>query len=303
MNINRVFCIALTLSYGLATALPTLAQTTTLFSDTFNRASLTVGAPTTYSTQVTSGDGGASIISSQFLRLTNDSSASANASGRVFVTGDTAHFDGFQPQLHTNVGALTWSFNAKSNRTSDPGGFGAGNYGLAVVLAATSSDLTAASGYAVAYGNPGAPDPIRLVRFTGGIDTDSNLTTLLSSGVSDLAGFANYASIKVRYTPQSDSWELFVRDDGASAWENPTTVSTQIGSAVVDSTFTHSPISSFGYTWNYNSGANQSAQFDNFLLTQTISPTAAPEPMSFAFVVVGIPVLRRRRRASGGTWA
>ena len=78
MNLNRINCIALALTGGLVFSLPATAQTTTLFTDDFNRVSLTTGAPTTYLTSVTAGDGGASLVSSQFLRLTNDATAAAN---------------------------------------------------------------------------------------------------------------------------------------------------------------------------------------------------------------------------------
>ncbi len=296
MNLNRINCIALALTGGLVFSLPATAQTTTLFTDDFNRVSLTTGAPTTYLTSVTAGDGGASLVSSQFLRLTNDATAAANTSGRVFVTGETASFTGFQSVLSTNSGELSWCFNAKSNRASDPGGFGAGTYSLAVVLGATGSDLMSASGYAIAYGNPGSPDPIRLVRFSGGLDADSNLTTLISSGAADLAGFADYFSVKVSYTTSSNEWRLFVRDDGASAWSDPTSIATQIGSALADTTFTSTPLTHFGYAWNYNSAASQSAQFDNFSVS-SLSGASAPEPSALALLLPGLALLGRRRRA------
>ena len=292
---NRNLNLAFASLSSLLSALPATAQTT-LFSDNFNRAALTVSAPTTYTTTVTAGDGGASIVASDFLRLTNDATVAGNASGRVFVTGATSSFTSFQQSLASNASTLEWSFNAKSNRNSDPGGFGAGNYSLAVVLGASGSDLTTANGYAIAYGNSGAPDPIRLVKFAGGLDADSNLTTMISSGAADLSGFANYFSVKVRYAPSTDSWQLFIRDDGTSSWSDPGTVLSQIGSTVTDSTYTSAPLTHFGFGWNYNSAANQSAQFDNFQVS-ALSSTAAPEPSTLLLLLPGLCLLRRRFRA------
>jgi trimeric autotransporter adhesin len=296
-NLNLAFASLVSLFF----TLPATAQTT-LFSDNFNRAALTVSAPTTYTTTVTAGDGGASIVASDFLRLTNDATTAGNASGRVFVTGATSSFTSFQQSLASNTSTLEWSFNAKSNRNSDPGGFGAGNYSLAVVLGASGSDLTTANGYAIAYGNSGAPDPIRLVKFAGGLDADANLTTMISSGAADLSGFANYFSVKVRYTPSTDSWQLFVRDDGASGWSDPSTSSAQIGSTVMDSTYTSTPLTHFGFGWNYNSAASQSAQFDNFTLNSAAS-TSAPEPSTLLLLLAGFGIISsclnlKRRHAS-----
>jgi hypothetical protein len=252
-----------------------------LFRDDFNRAALTVGAPTTYTTSVTSGDGDASIVSGSTLQLTNDATAAANGSGRVWVAGQTASFSGFSPTLSSNAGALSWSFNARYNRTTNPGGFDANLYSLAVILGATSSDLTTANGYAIAYGNAGAPDPIRLVRFTGGLDADANLTTLISSGASDLAAVNDYFSVKVLYNPTTNDWQLFVRDDGASTWGDPQSASALVGTAF-DTAYTATPLTHFGFLWNYNTATNQSAQFDSFQLA------TIPEPSTGMLLVVGI---------------
>ncbi|MBB6052168.1 hypothetical protein [Armatimonas rosea] len=264
-----------------------------LFRDDFNRAALTVGAPTTYTTTVTSGDGDASIVGGSFLQLTNDGTAAANASGRVWVAGQTMSFSGFSPTLSSNAGALSWSFNARYNRTTNPGGFDANLYSMAVILGATSSDLTTANGYAIAYGNAGAPDPIRLVRFTGGLDADANLTTLISSGASDLAAVNDYFSVRVLYNPNTNDWQLLVRDDGTSAWGDPQTVSTSVGTAF-DTAYTATPLTHFGFLWNYNTATNQTVQFDNFQLA------TVPEPSTGMLVVVGLAMILAWRQERVG---
>src|SRR5260370_25835838 len=64
-----------------------------VFSDTFNRSSLTASAPTTYTTTVTAGVGAASINGSSLLEITNDStqahlSVIKSASPVVVVPGN-----------------------------------------------------------------------------------------------------------------------------------------------------------------------------------------------------------------------
>lgn len=254
-----------------------------LFQDDFNRSVLT-GGSTLYTTTLTNlpgNDGGARLVGGA-LELTNDLSSATNVAGRVMVTTSTSAFSGFQQSLADNAQPLRWSFNARYNRTTNPGGFDANLYSLAVVLGATGSDLTLASGYAVVYGNTGTPDPIRLVRFTGGLDQDSKLTTLISSGGADLAAVNNFFSVGVNYFPTTNQWQLFVRDDGASAWGDPRTVSSPVGQPSSDATFTQTPLTHAGFLWNYNTAASQSALFDNFQLA------ILPEPKSAFLLLFGL---------------
>jgi hypothetical protein len=239
-------------------------EAATLF-DNYNRADLNAGAPTTYTVTVTAGDGGASISGSSYLLVTNDATGGANANGRVFVTAPTSSLP-INSTLSSNSGIVEWTFNMKYNRTTNPAGFQSGSYGVAVALGATSSDLMAANGYAVVYGNTGTPDPIRLVKFAGGLDLDVNITTLCSSGVSDIAAVTNYASVRVTYEPATNYWKLYVRDDGASAWGDPNDggVTVQKGSTATDNTYTGAALPNWGYFWNYSTAANTTSQFDNY---------------------------------------
>ena len=82
------------------------------------------------------------------LELTNDASATANANGWVFAQTVTQH----HPTLNLNTD-VTWSFNMRQI-TSDPGGFTAGNHGVAFVLAGSSATAaTTGQGYAVVLGS------------------------------------------------------------------------------------------------------------------------------------------------------
>jgi trimeric autotransporter adhesin len=269
----RVFLAVLLLALA---GLRTTAQV--LFRDDFNRAALTTGAPSTYTTTVYGGDGDA-LLSGGTLQLTNDGSSATNAVGRVAVTGLSG-----VSMLSASQTTLCWTFNARTNRTTNPGGFDSNLYSLAVVLGATGGDLTQASGYAIAYGNAGTPDPIRLVHFTGGLDADTNLTTLVSSGAADLSTVSNYFSVKVLYTPNTDTWQLYLRDDGPTAWSDPATTGALIGTAT-DATYATTPLTHFGFLWNYNTAAGQLAQFDNFQLA------AIPEPPTALIFLAGIAII------------
>ena len=146
-------------------------QTSTLLDD-FNRPnSSTVGNSwvETETTPVT----GATITTNQ-LRL------SSGVLGKDFVTRDVS--SRYSPVSRANAGLLTWAWNMQQSRPN-PSGFLNNNYGIAFVLAASSADLLTGNGYAVVYGNTGASDSLRLVRYTGGLTANANLKTLVSVAV------------------------------------------------------------------------------------------------------------------------
>ncbi|MBK6815953.1 MAG: hypothetical protein IPG82_10990 [Saprospiraceae bacterium] len=220
----------------------------------------------TYSTVVTAGDGGASINGSNFLQITNDNSGAANALGMTFITGPLSTYASpFINTLASNDGVIEWTFNMRYGRTTAPSGFDGGNYGIAAVLAASSSDLTTANGYAIVYGGTETTKRYKLVSFNNGLDLNSNITDIISNTSSAPANFNNYVSLRVRYNPSTNEWSMYFRDDGSSGWGDPSAgVSNQVGSTIVNSTFTNTVLSAFGFLWNYNTLAAQVAQFDNF---------------------------------------
>ncbi|HEX8524416.1 MAG TPA: zinc-dependent metalloprotease family protein [Tepidisphaeraceae bacterium] len=242
------------------------------YADNFNRAALN-GGSTVYTPTVTAGDGGASITNSDVLTLTNDAGTAANVAGTVFVTTPTSAYAGFNRQLHQNTGMLTWSLNMRQARTN-PSGFASTNYGAAYILGASNNVFSgsgAGNGYAIVMGNNSSPDPIRLVKFTGGLA--GTVTDLTSSAAQDVSN--HYFSIKVTYNPATDQWSLFTRDDGTTAFTDPKSGTlAQSGSTVTDSTFTNSTLTHSGALWTYSSGANQTASFDNISLS--LPNVAAP---------------------------
>ena len=218
----------------------------------------------------------------------------------------TAPFSNITPGLNTtltsNTSLVTWSVNMKASRTmsSSSNTYADGSYYLAVVLCATGSDLTAANtnGYALilqrsidnaAGVNPGA---VRLVKFQNGIGSQALgsivssaliTTPALNAGAAPSAAAPNNLSLKVAYNPDFDSWQLFYREDAsATTFVDPSTGTfLSAGSAVVDATYTTTPVTHFGYLAGLSTStsvANQ-MQIDNFKINLSAIPAFTPPPV------------------------
>ena len=215
------------------------------------------------------------------LELTNDASATANVAGWAFAYTSTSGFS--QPYNSTldNIdGLVTWYVNLRQIRP-DPAGFGSGNYGLAFILAGSSTTAyNSGSGYALALGQSGSTDPLRLVKYSAGI---SSLTNLITSNTSALTDFGNeYLSVKVTYDPSTNTWEMFLRNDGTSAFSDPlsgTLVSLGTG---VDNPYTSDTLAYLGAYWQGSTSASQTAFFDNITVqvTPNIAVYASPSALS-----------------------
>ncbi len=218
----------------------------------------------------------------------------------------TAPFSNITPGLNTtltnNTSLVTWSVNMKASRTmsSSSNTYADGSYYLAVVLCATGSDLTAANtnGYALilqrsldnaAGVNPGA---VRLVKFQNGIGSQALgsivssalLTTpALNAGAAPSAAAPNNLSLKVAYNPDFDSWQLFYREDAsATTFVDPSTGTfLSAGSAVVDATYTTTPVTHFGYLAGLSTSTNvaNQMQIDNFKINLSAIPAFTPPPV------------------------
>jgi len=192
------------------------------------------------------------------LTTTNNGYASATAP----LSGYSAPFN---TTLSLNTQLLTWTFNMQTGATAT--GFGAGQHEAAVVMAATSANIrSAGNGYAVIF-NPSIPGGLQLVRYAGGLT--GAITPMISTG-SALTSSTNYASVRVTYDPTSNQWTLYIRDDGAGAFADPSTgVSVAVGS-ITDGTYTAVAMSSFGFYANYavtytGSGPDaKNAYFDSY---------------------------------------
>jgi len=148
----------------------------------------------------------------------------------------------------------------------DPAGFGSGSYGVAFILAGTSNtNNNSGSGYAVMLGQSGATDPIRLTRYSSGIQGTATDIIISNGGLSDFG--VEYLSIKVTYTPATDTWELFLRNDGNTAFADPAAGSLTSQGAVVDNTNTGTSLPLMGAWWQGSTTNNQPAFFDNTTVT------------------------------------
>ncbi len=286
---------------------------TTVFSDDFST--------NTSATWTTSGSIGASAwsvsrsgddwgarrnTSPEQLELTNDASGTTNANGWVFASVTTSSFSApYNTTLSSNTGLVTWSFNMRQIRP-DPAGFGSGSYGVAFILAASSTTANnSGNGYAVVLGNTGATDPIRLVMFTGGISSlGSAATGIILSNTSGLTDFGNeYLSIRVTYNPSNGQWELFVRNDGTSFTDPETGSLTSQGTAT-NTTYTGTALDYLGGYWQGATSPNQTAFFDNVTVKvgAPVQPTIIVSPSSlsdFAYIVGSGPSYSQTYKLSG----
>lgn len=263
-SFNRIFFLLLFIAGSQFSG----AQTT-VFSDdyatsagtTYTTATGAVGTSAKWSLTRSSADFGAKIDAGQ-LTLTNDATASGNNNGWVLASANAAFFSTpYNTTLASNPGMVTWSFNMRQLRTN-PRGFGASNFGVAYILAGTSGTTNVTgTGYAVILGNSGGVDPIKLVRYTSGIRTN---TVLLNSTTSGLTDFGNeYLSVKVTYIPTTNTWQLYLRNDGASAFQDPAAGVLTSQGTVVNSTSTATPLPIMGCYWNGSTTGGQTAFFDN----------------------------------------
>jgi hypothetical protein len=240
------------------------------FADDYNRASLSPGgSPSlTYTQTNVTGTGAASIISN-YLNIVNGATA-----GKTYVTVPISGFSTpFSSTLSSNAAQIEWTFNVRTNRSSAVfSGFGTNQYGGAFVLVGSNTNIhTAGQGYALVYGGDTFRN-WRLVRFNNGIG--GTLTNIVTAGTNIFSANANYVSIRVTYLPSSNTWALYFRDDGGSAWVDASGGVTSLIGSSVDSTYTNTAMSVLGFLYSYATTANQNLQFDNVRI-YTTSPSAA----------------------------
>jgi hypothetical protein len=275
------FCVSLFVLLFLG--LNAMAQTT-VFEDNFTRTSPTSvsdgGTPSmTYTTTIGAGSGQAAYINANYLYL----KGTTGTTGNLYVSGETSKFNSiFNNVLSSNAGTVEWTFNTRYVTAAQPTGLADGNWGFAVVLAGTNAAFhNAGNGYAIVYGSALNPEPIRLVRYTDGLQ--GTLTDIIntSSVINNIDATADYASVRVKYIPSTNSWTLYVRDDNTEAYlATPVPDTNQYGTTVVDNTYTTTgnTMTNFGFFWCHGiSSLASSARFDNFKVTvdvQTLSNNA-----------------------------
>jgi hypothetical protein len=257
---------------------------TTVFSDAFatsagtsySTANGAVGTSSTWS-HTRSGTDFGSRIDAGLLNLTNNATAAYNNYGWDLAATSTAAFaTPYSTVLASNPGMITWTFNMRQSG-SNPSGFTTGTYGNAFILAGTTGTTNATgTGYAVTLGNSGKTDPIRLVRYNSGLASSTALITSTTSGLTDFGN--QYLSVKVTYTPSTNTWQLFVRNDGTTLVD-PNTGSLTSQGTVVNNTYTGSTLGIMGGYLN-SSLTSMTSYFDNVKVTVVVPITTSLTPSS-----------------------
>ena len=238
----------------------------TVFSDNYNRTDLSPGgSPST--TYITSSSGTAvPFIENDILKLLIVTGENA----RSQVMGSTSSFLApFNPVLESiDADSVVWSFNMRHNYNGRLSGIDdSSTRGVAVILAASSSDLSNADGYAVVNGGD-PPIGYRLVKFTGGLTNASNIT-ILQHGQS-LSDNRVYMSIKVVYVPASNTWKFYDRIDfgavSGGSFEDPQdeTLGYSFAGMTTDDTHTRTSMNYFGFSHKYSGSLPFNFWSDNF---------------------------------------
>ncbi|MCF8464753.1 MAG: lamin tail domain-containing protein [Flavobacteriales bacterium] len=249
--------------------------------DHFNRAdNNTVGVPSsetsaTY-TELGTGDGSRQRISNNQLLLSNCNSDGLN-SGNGYERVSFNMSNRYETTYNDAGGVLNWKFNMRCTRPSPSGFPGTANvYASAVILGSSQSDFAnaSASGYAVIIGNQGSPDPVKLIRFAGGLNAEANVTDV---AVSSQTGETNYFSVNVSFDPCTGLWSLWVRNDGGS-FVDPTTGAMGTAVTATNTTHTATDLIYSGFAFQHGSSCSEFLLIDNFNIPNaTTASTSAKE--------------------------
>lgn len=196
-----------------------------------------------------------------FLQIQNRK-ATGGVKGQNMVMASIANFAApFTAKLsEIQADSVVWTFNFRNNNQYSSKGFDDGMMGYANVLVADNSDLQEGNGYAVIMGKKSGDKGdkhIYLARYTGGLDANANVTTILQTPECTLQ---KYWTIRVTFLPATNTWKLawcedlaaFVAPADVTAW-------TDCGS-VVDDTYTSNEMTTFGFLNNY-SGNNDGIMY------------------------------------------
>lgn len=250
---------------------------TTIVSDDFNRATLSPGGTPslTYSTLLTGIATSATVVTTApDYRLQIINGVAAGTAGRSSAMSVMPTVSNFNTTLRNNTQLVTWSFNMRHNRSSGTtmSGFGAGQWGVATVIACDNADPTAATakGYAVVMGGTNTLATYDLVSFSNGLNVNTNLVSMIT-GIT-LASFKNVVSVKVTYDPATNKWNMYQKDESSAiattAYPDPYAISVA-GIGEVSDTAGHvsGPLANFGFMFMHGTTLNNSAFFDNYKVT------------------------------------
>ena len=194
--------------------------------------------------------------------------------GRTYLSAPIP-LSNFVQVLKNNPYPITWTFNMRLNRSTNIDGLTSTantNYAPAEVLVASSSDLLSETtkGYAVSIslGSVAGQQKIELSSFTGGLGF-AGTTPVAPVSIISSPDFPNgdYVSVKVTYTPSTDTWSLAVKDSGTGPFTNPETDTYPTPTNAVNSVNTSVTMTHFGYFYCHRSSNTVSGtvfRTDNF---------------------------------------
>lgn len=254
-----------------------MGQKVTVFIDDFSNTDLSVGGIPTVPYMLSSTINPVDCQkSSGTLRISNGVATvnEQTIGGKTFLSAPLSGYNElFKSTLKDNSGEITWTFNFRTSKsTFNSFVIDRSNHGAAIVLASDKADLTDSQGkgYAVVFSEGNTK--VKLVKFSNGFGSNTGITTLI--GPSTESTNANYASYKVVYSPASDTWRLFYRIDGSSSpFKDPSVENetigyfVEVGSSVIDNTYTSTEMTHFGFLHNHGaiSNANNTRViFDNY---------------------------------------
>jgi hypothetical protein len=223
------------------------AQAVVIFSDDFQRAASDSLGTTPVGgfpwNEIESSASGIRLHAAKELR------AGGKAGERFLASVNLASAAGYSSVLENNLGPVTWTFNLSGGIYHD--GFDDGERGIAFLLAGSQASTTEGYGYAVAYGSPavGGKIELRLVRYSGGLDADANLTTLISTGHQYPSNAGHKFGVSVTFEPGADAWSLYVARAG---WDDvwPAPDSGSLVGAITDASFTGNSLPHTGLFFN-----------------------------------------------------
>ena len=253
---------------------------TTILSDDFNRATLSPGGTPslTYTTLLTGVATSATVVTATpdyRLQISSAPNPTVGTAGRSSSMSVMPTVSNFNTTLRNNTQLVTWSFNMRHNRSSGTtmSGFGAGQWGIATVIACDNADPTAATakGYAVIMGgtNNVSTSTYDLVSFSNGLNVNTNITPIIT-GVPVV--WKAVASIKVTYDPITNKWNMYQKDEGSAVattpYPDPNAISVAAIGEVTDTAgHVSGPLANFGFMFMHGTTTNNSAFFDNYKVT------------------------------------
>ena len=195
-------------------------------------------------------------------------------------------------KLNLNTGLVTWTFNMNMS-TPQTGNFGVTDDEALVMLAGSddrvfsSGTALPTQGYAVTF-TSGAPYGIRLIKFAGAMSGSAPGAPAVdvitpSASFPGVAGPTQFLSVRVTYDPSTDRWNLYVRDDGAFGFSDPSTgVTTLVGTAI-DNSYTGVAVTRFGFYSHFDASSATGflakyAFFDNYKVTVSCTMPVAGNP-------------------------